>query len=179
MRAKYLIPLGIFLALVVLFVVGLQRDPREIPSPLIGKPAPEFSLPRLKSPDQKFGRADLLKAPVSLVNVWASWCTACRQEHPFLMEIARRGEVPIFGLNYKDERADALQVLSSFGNPYTAVAFDHKGRVGIDWGVYGVPETFVVDGKGMIRYKQIGPIDVQVWEKTLRPLIEKIKAERG
>ncbi len=178
-KARFLIPLFLFLALIALFVVGLQRDPREVPSPLIDKPAPQFSLPELLDSNTTFSTADLQKQPVSLFNVWASWCVACRQEHPFLMELKRRGEVPIYSLNYKDKRPDAMAWLNRFGNPYTAIAFDEKGRVGIDWGVYGVPETFVVDRKGIIRYKQIGPLTEQAWQETILPLIEKIRAEEG
>lgn len=179
MQAKYLIPLGIFVILVGLFIVGLGLDPREVPSPLIDKPAPQFELPELQSPEQTVGRADLVGGGVKLVNVWASWCTACRQEHPFLMELARRGTVPIYGLNYKDARPDALAWLDRFGNPYTANAFDEDGRVGIDWGVYGVPETFIVDGEGTIRYKHVGPVGPQVWRETVAPLIQEIEGGRG
>lgn len=179
MQAKFLIPFGIFALLVVLFIVGLGLDPREVPSPLVDKPAPEFDLPRLQEPDKRFGRSDLVGGGVSLVNVWASWCTACRQEHPFLMELARRGEVPIYGLNYKDEREDAQGWLRRLGNPYAANAFDHDGRVGIDWGVYGVPETFIVDGEGTIRYKHIGPLGEQAWRETIMPIIEEIRGAKG
>ena len=179
MQAKYLIPFGIFIILIGLFVVGLGLDPREVPSPLINKPAPEFELPRLHEPDKTIGTADLTGGGVKLVNVWASWCTACRQEHPFLMELARRGDVPIYGLNYKDARSDALNWLDRLGDPYTASAFDNDGRVGIDWGVYGVPETFVVDGKGTIRYKHIGPLGPQAWRETVYPAIQEIREEQG
>ncbi|HHS83347.1 MAG TPA: DsbE family thiol:disulfide interchange protein [Gammaproteobacteria bacterium] len=179
MKARFLIPLVLFLLLIGLFVVGLKLDPREVPSPLIDKPAPEFSLPELLDKEKTISTADLTKSKVSLFNVWASWCVACRQEHPFLVELARAGEVPIYGLNYKDKRPDAIRWLNRLGNPYTASAFDEKGRVGIDWGVYGVPETFVVDSKGIIRYKQIGPLTEQAWRETILPLIEKIKAEEG
>lgn len=179
MKARFLIPLGVFLALIVLFVVGLQRDPREVPSPLVGKPAPEFELPALTAPDQTIGRNTLKQHPVSLFNVWASWCTACRQEHPFLLELARRNEIPIYGLNYKDERVDAMRWLKQLGDPYLESAYDRDGRVGIDWGVYGVPETFVVDGDGMILYKHIGPLSERVWREKIRPLIDDLKAKRG
>lgn len=179
MQPKYLIPFGIFAVLVVLFVVGLGLDPREVPSPLIDKPAPEFELPRLHDPEETFGRADLLGNGVSLVNVWASWCTACRQEHPFLMDLSRQGAIPIYGLNYKDERADALGWLRRFGDPYAASAFDHDGRVGIEWGVYGVPETFIVDGRGTIRYKHIGPLNEQVWQEKIMPIIDDIRGGQG
>lgn len=177
MKARFLIPLGIFAALVALFAVGLNLDPRKVPSPLIDKPAPAFDLERLRQKDARFSHADFKQHPVSLFNVFASWCVACRQEHPVLMEIAKQKVVPVFGLNYKDERADGLRWLAQFGDPYTTIAYDRDGRVGIDWGVYGVPETFVVDSQGMIRYKHIGPISFQDWQQTLLPIINRIKAE--
>ncbi len=179
MKARFLIPLVVFLSLVGLFMVGLKLDPREVPSPLIDKPAPSFSLPDLHDESKTVSTEDFKKHKVSLFNVWASWCVACRQEHPLLVELSRQDVVPIYGLNYKDKRSDALNWLNRLGNPYTASAFDEKGRVGIDWGVYGVPETFVVDGKGIIRYKQIGPITEEAWQETILPLIEKIRAEEG
>lgn len=179
MKARFLVPLFLFLLLIVLFAVMLGRDPTVLPSAYIDKPAPEFSLPELHDSEKTVTTSDLKKSKVSLFNIWASWCVACRQEHPFLVELQRRGDVPIYGLNYKDKRADAIAWLNRFGDPYTASAFDEKGRVGIDWGVYGVPETFVVDGKGFIRYKQIGPITEQAWQETILPLIEKIRAEEG
>ncbi len=179
MKTRYLIPLLVFLLLVGLFMVGLGLDPREVPSPLIDKPAPAFSLPDLHDESRTVGTEDLKKHKVSLFNVWASWCAACLQEHPLLVELAREGVVPIYGLNYKDKRPDALNWLKRLGDPYTASAFDEKGRVGIDWGVYGVPETFVVDSKGVIRYKQIGPITEEAWRETILPLIERIRAEEG
>lgn len=179
MNTRYLIPLFIFGALVVLFAVGLKRDPREVPSPLIDRPAPAFNLPTVHDAAKNLSQTDLGAADVTLFNVWASWCTACRQEHPFLMELAKRGEVNIYGLNYKDERDDALAWLRRFGDPYRASAFDADGRVGIDWGVYGVPETFVVDRTGTIRYKHIGPLGEEVWQKTLRPLIGRIRGGKG
>ena len=176
--ARYLIPLGVFAVLVVFLAVGLKLDPREIPSPLINKDAPGFSLPSLRNPEKTVGLADL-KRKVSLLNVWASWCVSCRQEHPLLVELSRRGAVPIYGLNYKDTREEALRWLHTLGDPYTAIAFDRNGRVGVDWGVYGVPETFVVDRKGVIRHKHTGPITVDAWQKTLFPLIRELQAEKG
>lgn len=177
MKARFLLPLGVLVALVALFAVGLNIDPRRVPSPLVGKPAPDFSLPQLEQPTQTITRAELTQHKVALFNVWASWCVACRQEHPFLMELARRGEVPIYGLNYKDERVAALGVLRTAGNPYRNNAFDADGRVGIDWGVYGVPETFVVDGNGIIRYKQIGPLTEQDWRETVEPLVRRLQEQ--
>lgn len=178
MKARFLVPLGVFGALVVLFAVGLGLDPRMVPSPLINKPAPKFNLPTLDNPQKMLSRGDLT-GKVTLFNVWASWCTACREEQTMLMEIAHQGEVPIYGLNYKDTRPAAHDWLNRFGDPYVANAFDAKGLVGINWGVYGVPETFLVDKKGVIRYKQIGPITPEAWTKTLLPMIRRLKAEQG
>lgn len=175
MKARYLIPLGLFAGLVVLFAVGLGLNPREVPSPLIDKPVPVFELPQVHAPEERLSSADLTRQPVALFNVWASWCVACRQEHPFLMELARNDVVPIYGLNYKDERSDAIAWLARHGNPYRASAHDHDGRVGIDWGVYGVPETFLVDGQGKIRYKHIGPLTPQVWREKIEPLVRQLQ----
>ncbi len=183
MKARFLIPLALFFALLGLFYFALQQmnageyNPRDIPSPLVGKPVPVFSLPSLKVADAQVTNADLTAPGVSLFNVWASWCVACRQEHPFLMELSRRGEIPIFGLNYKDERDDAIAWLKRFGDPYTASGYDREGRVGIDWGVYGVPETFVVDRNGTIRYKHIGPVTEKAWREKILPVIEQVRGE--
>lgn len=176
MRLRYLLPLGIFFGMVVLFAMGLQNDPRLVPSPLIDKPAPAFSLPLVHDGEAYLG-SGIFKGQVSLFNVWASWCVACRSEHPFLMELARSGRIPVYGLNYKDRREDALRWLAQFGDPYKSSGFDEAGRVGIDWGVYGVPETFLVDKQGLIRYKQIGPLTREDWRTTLLPLIEQLEAE--
>jgi len=173
-KARYLIPLGIFLALVILLGVGLTLDPREVPSPFIGKPAPSFRLPRLHDPEQTISPDDM-KGQVWLLNVWASWCVSCRAEHKVVNRLVRGGEVKVVGLNYKDEPDDARGWLAALGNPYLASAMDQDGRVGIDWGVYGVPETFVIDQQGIIRYKHIGPItEASVKEKIL-PLVRKLK----
>ncbi|QSA96063.1 DsbE family thiol:disulfide interchange protein [Methylococcus sp. EFPC2] len=173
---RFLIPLFVFLGLVILLGVGLTLDPSEVPSPFIGKPAPDFSLPQVGDPAKSLGNADF-KGQVSLLNVWASWCVSCRQEHPVLNALSKRGIVPIYGLNYKDERDAALGWLTKLGNPYTASAFDADGKVGIDWGVYGVPETFVIDKQGVIRYKQTGPVTEEVLENTLLPLIRQLQQE--
>jgi cytochrome c biogenesis protein CcmG/thiol:disulfide interchange protein DsbE len=157
----------------LLLAYGLNLDPRKIPSPLIGKSLPAFSLTTVADPARKVGRDDLL-GRAYLLNVWASWCVACRQEHPFLNELARNKIVPIIGLNYKDKREDALGWLGSLGNPYELSLADNDGRLGIDLGVYGVPETFVIDKQGVIRYKQIGPITPEVWEQKLAPLIKEL-----
>jgi len=174
---KSLTPLVLFLALAALLFYGLKLDPRKVPSPLVGKPAPTFSLPALQDPSRMVSDADF-KGKISLVNVWASWCVSCRAEHEELMKLSREEQdVQILGLNWKDDPNDATRMLRTFGDPYVVSAFDPDNKVGIHWGVYGAPETFVVDAKGIIRYKHIGPIDRQVWEQTLRPLVQEIKAE--
>ena len=172
---KFVIPLAVFIALAAFFAIGLTRDPREVPSPFIGKPAPEFRLEQLSDAAAAFTPADM-KGKVWLLNVWASWCVSCRVEHPLLVEMSKRNVVPIVGLNYKDKRDEGLQWLQRFGNPYSLSAFDVEGRVGIDYGVYGVPETFVIDKQGVIRYKQIGPITPEALEKHILPLIRELNA---
>ena len=172
---KFLIPLGLFLVLAGFLAVGLNLNPREVPSPLIGKPAPGFDLTMLDAPDQKLKRDELL-GKVWVLNVWASWCAPCREEHPLVVELARRKLVPVYGLNYKDTRPAGLAFLTQLGNPYEASLFDADGRVGIDYGVYGVPETFVVDKQGTIRYKQIGPLTPEVIEKKIVPLLKELNA---
>jgi cytochrome c biogenesis protein CcmG/thiol:disulfide interchange protein DsbE len=174
MKAKFLIPLALFGVLVVFLAAGLGLDPREVPSPLVNKPAPAFKVPQLEQPELQFAAEDM-KGQVWLFNVWASWCVACRQEHPVLMQFARQKLVPIIGLDYKDQRKDALGVLQRSGNPYDINAFDADGRVGIDYGVYGVPESYVIDKAGVIRYKHIGPITAEALEKTIIPLINELK----
>lgn len=171
------LPLIIFLCMAVFLGIGLTLNPREVPSPLIDKESPAFKLPQLHRPDTTLSQSDFI-GKVSLFNVWASWCAACRQEHPLLVDLARQNIVPIYGLNYKDKREDAKRWLIHYGgNPYVASAYDLDGRVGIDWGVYGVPETFLIGKKGRIRYKHIGPIDPQSWTETILPLIQKLKEE--
>jgi cytochrome c biogenesis protein CcmG/thiol:disulfide interchange protein DsbE len=174
MRLRSLVPLGIFAALVVLLWAGLYLNPREVPSPLIGKPAPEFMLPQLHDPTQQIGSKDLL-GKVTLLNVWASWCAACREEHPLLVALARTGQLNIYGLNYKDTRQDAMRWLSELGNPYLVSAFDEQGNVGIDYGVYGVPETYVIDRTGIIRYKVIGPLTEENLRTTVLPLVKELE----
>lgn len=171
---RYLLPLGIFGALIALLFVGLHLDPREVPSPLIDKPAPAFSLPQLQDPGKKLSRQDLL-GKVYLLNVWASWCVSCRDEQPVLTQFARSNQVELYGLNYKDQRADALRWLEMFGNPYVASVSDMDGRVGIDWGVYGVPETFVIDRNGVIRYKHIGPVTQADLDTILLPKVRELQ----
>jgi len=174
MKAKALIPLAIFIALVAFLGIGLTLNPREIPSPLIDKPAPAFDLPQLHQSAQMLKLADM-QGKVWLLNVWASWCVACREEHPVLVEFSKQGVLPIIGLNYKDKRSDALGWLKEFGDPYTTSIVDAEGRVGIDYGVYGVPESFLIDGKGRIRYKQIGPITPEVLQKEILPRIKELQ----
>ena len=173
-RAALLVPFIVFVAIGVFLAIGLTRDPREVPSPLIGKPVPAFSLPPVRGRSLRLATADL-KGQVSLVNVFASWCVACREEHPLLMQIKRDGVIPIHGLNYKDQPGDAARWLDERGDPYTRTGADLDGRVGIDWGVYGVPETFVIDREGRIAYKHIGPITAAVWKQTLLPLIRTLQ----
>lgn len=167
---RFVLPILALVVLVGFLVAGLNRDPSYVPSPLVGKPAPEFSLPRLDDPATTVSRSDLL-GDVSLVNVWATWCVACRQEHPYLLALARSGGVRIFGLNWKDDPLLARQWLQQLGDPYTATAVDQDGRVAIDWGVYGAPETFLVDTSGMILYKHIAPLTPEVWESEFLPRI--------
>jgi cytochrome c biogenesis protein CcmG/thiol:disulfide interchange protein DsbE len=170
---RFLIPLGIFMVLVLFLGVGLRLNPREIPSPFIGKPAPAFTLTQLHESERQFSPQDM-QGKVWLLNVWASWCVSCRQEHPVLMEFSRQALVPILGLNYKDGREDGKAWLSEFGNPYTLSAFDANGRIGIDYGVYGVPETFVIDKSGVIRYKHVGPLTPTIISEKLLPLIKEL-----
>jgi cytochrome c biogenesis protein CcmG/thiol:disulfide interchange protein DsbE len=170
---RFLIPLAIFFTLVGFLYAGLRLDPREVPSPLIDKPAPEFALPQLDAPAQTIRRADML-GKVWMLNVWASWCEACRDEHPYLVEFAKLKALPIYGLDYKDQREPAQQWLAERGNPYDASLFDAKGRVGIDFGVYGVPETFIIDKQGVIRFKQIGPLTPDVLSGKVLPLLRRL-----
>jgi cytochrome c biogenesis protein CcmG/thiol:disulfide interchange protein DsbE len=169
---RYLIPVVIFGLLVVVFTVGLDRDPTFVPSPLIGKTAPAFELPSLSDPDRQVTNADL-RGQVSLLNVWATWCVGCRQEHETLNRIASLGTVPIYGLNWKDDRALALDWLEKLGNPYVATGFDGDGRAAIDWGVYGAPETFLIDANGVVLYRHISPLTMETWETEFVPRIRK------
>jgi len=171
---SYLLPLGIFIALAALLFYGLRLDPRKVPSPLIAKPAPAFTLQSLSAPGKRLS-SDILKGKMSLVNVWASWCPSCRQEHGELVRIARESDVQMIGFNWKDERPAALEMLRTFGNPYVLSVYDPENQVGIDWGVYGAPETFVVDAEGIIRHKRIGPIDRKVWQEEIVPVIEQYR----
>ena len=174
MKAKFLVPLLLFFALVGFLAMGLKLDPHEVPSPLINKPTPAFKVPQLAQAGSTFSPEDV-KGKVWVLNVWASWCSACREEHPALVELGRSQVAPLIGLDYKDKREDALALLKIQGDPYQLSAFDADGRVGIDYGVYGVPETYVIDKQGVIRYKRIGPITRELLESTIYPLVEKLK----
>ena len=171
---RFLLPLGIFIVLLGFLAVGLRLNPREVPSPLIDKPAPPFTLPELMDPQRTFSQKDML-GKVWLLNVWASWCVSCREEHPVLVEFSKRNVVPVYGLNYKDDRNDALAWLARLGNPYTMSIMDRDGRIGIDYGVYGVPETYVIDKQGVIRYKQIGPVTPEILDAKIVPLVKKLQ----
>jgi cytochrome c biogenesis protein CcmG/thiol:disulfide interchange protein DsbE len=190
---KYLLPLLLFIILAVFLALGLNLHPSEIPSPLLNKQAPEFSAPKLQTsakdggsvaigtepmqaPEQKLTPADL-KGKVWLFNVWASWCVSCRSEHPILNQLAKTKAAIIVGLNYKDEPEDAKQWLAQLGNPYDVSIMDQDGRIGIDYGVYGVPETFVIDKQGLIRYKHTGPVTSNDVQQVFLPLITKLQAE--
>ena len=170
---KYLIPLAIFLVLCGFLAAGLKLNPREVPSPLIDKPAPPFTLNQLSDPAKPFSNKDML-GKVWILNVWASWCVACREEHPVLVDYARKATVPIYGLNYKDKRDAGQAWLQRLGNPYKESIFDADGRIGIDYGVYGVPETFVIDRQGVIRYKHIGPVTPDVLRERIEPLVRRL-----
>lgn len=171
---KWTLPLVMFIAIISFLYVGLYRDPREVPSPLIGKPAPAFSLRELHHPERTLTTADM-RGKVWLLNVWASWCVSCRVEHPLLVQLGKTGVVPIVGLNYKDKNDDGLAWLAERGDPYAVSVVDADGRVGIDWGVYGVPETFVVDKAGVIRYKQIGAVTAAALQDKILPLVRELE----
>ena len=173
---RVVITLVVFFGLIALLAIGLTLNPREVPSPLVGKPAPAFELPLLDKPDGRFASREMA-GKVWLLNVWASWCVACREEHDTLLDLKRSGQVPIYGLNYKDERKDGLGWLSKMGDPYVLSIQDYDGKLGIDYGVYGVPETFVIDKRGVIRYKQIGPLTPESLKDKLLPLVAKLDAE--
>jgi cytochrome c biogenesis protein CcmG/thiol:disulfide interchange protein DsbE len=171
--ARLLIPLAVFAVIVAFLGVGLTLNPREVPSPLINKPAPPFALPQLHEPQKNFTHKDML-GKVWMLNVWASWCVSCREEHHTLMDLARTGAVPILGLNYKDERTEGLAWLTRFGNPYLLSAYDRDGRIGIDYGVYGVPETYLIDKAGVIRYKRIGVVTPEIVRDKILPLVKEL-----
>jgi cytochrome c biogenesis protein CcmG, thiol:disulfide interchange protein DsbE len=171
---RFILPFIIFVVLAVFLFVGLTLDPREVPSPLVGKPAPAFTLPQLQAPSKSFSPQEM-QGKVWLLNAWASWCVACEAEHPVLMELSRLNIVPILGLDYKDKPEAALAVLQRRGNPYLITVTDSEGRTGIDYGVYGVPETYVIDKQGIIQYKQIGPITPQNLRDKILPLVAELE----
>jgi cytochrome c biogenesis protein CcmG, thiol:disulfide interchange protein DsbE len=172
---KFLIPLALFIALAVMFYIGLGKDPRKLPSPLIDKPAPAFAAPQLADASKQVAHTDF-KGDVWLFNVWASWCASCRVEHPLLNELAKQNIVKIVGLNYKDKRDDAQAWLTRFGNPYAVSVHDLDGRIGINYGVYGAPETFLIDKTGVVRWKHIGPLSPDAIEKELIPLVKQLSS---
>jgi len=171
---KFLLPLAVLVVVVGFLGVGLRLNPREVPSPLIGKAAPPFTLPVLHTPAKTVSNTDL-KGQVWMLNVWASWCVTCREEHPVLVELARQNVVPIVGLNYKDKSDDAKAWLKQFGDPYVMSLVDAKGQIGIDYGVYGVPETYLIDRDGVIRYKKIGPVTPDTVREKILPLVKQLK----
>lgn len=173
MNRLLFLPLILFVVLVGFLLVGLRRDPHEVPSPLINKSAPDFQLPQLQQATATFSAKEM-RGKVWLLNFWGTWCVACREEHPLLVQFAKTGAVPIYGVDYKDERAAALRWLDEFGNPYTLTAFDVDGRVSIDYGVYGAPESYLIDRNGVIRFKQIGPITEAVWQNKILPLAKQL-----
>ena len=170
---RFAIPLVFFILLVAILAVGLRHDPHEVPSPLINKAAPAFQLSQLQDPSKTFSAADM-RGKVWLLNVWASWCVTCRDEHPLLLQYARSGALPIYGLNYKDNREDALSWLGELGDPYVLSVSDKDGRVGIDYGVYGAPETYLIDRDGIIRFKQVGPVTPDIWQEKILPLAQQL-----
>lgn len=170
---RFLLPLVGFVVLLAFLAVGLTLNPKEVPSPLIGKPAPAFRVAQLQAENSTIAPEDM-RDKVWLLNVWSSWCVSCREEHPVLVDFARQNLVPIIGLNYKDKREDGLAWLAERGNPYLVSAYDREGNVGIDWGVYGVPETFVIDKQGIIRYKHTGPVTPDALKNKLIPLIKEL-----
>lgn len=174
MKAKHLIPLGLFLSIAVFLAIGLKLNPREVPSPLIGKPAPHFALTNLLEPEKQVSPSDF-KGQVWMLNVWATWCVSCRTEHPLLVDLSQRVDFPIVSLDYKDQAEPAKQWLARLGNPYQVTAFDADGMVGIDWGVYGTPETYLIDKEGIIRYKHIGPLTPAILADKILPLAKTLQ----
>lgn len=173
MNKYLLIPLVLFIGLVAFLLVGLHRDPREVPSPLINKPAPDFQLQQLKEPAKALSAKEM-RGKVWLLNFWGTWCVACREEHPILVKYSQTGAVPIIGVDYKDDRNTAIQMLEDEGNPYTMTVSDPEGRTSIDYGVYGAPESYLIDKSGVIRFKQIGPITDEVWNDKILPLARQL-----
>ncbi len=173
--ARYIALIVAFVIMIGIFAVGLDRDPSKLPSPLIDKPAPEYELPRVKDPMSTIGSADY-RGQLVLVNIWATWCVGCRQEHNYLLELAARNEIPIYGINWRDHRDDALVWLERLGDPYVGSGYDEDGSVGINWGAYGAPETFLISANGTVLHKRIGPLDEAIWQAEFMP---KITAQTG
>jgi cytochrome c biogenesis protein CcmG/thiol:disulfide interchange protein DsbE len=179
MKKLVFVPLALFIVLVVFLLIGLRRDPREVPSPLINKAAPAFQLPQLHDPTKTFSAQDM-RGKVWLVNFWGTWCIACREEHPWLVDYAKANAVPIVGVDYKyssdtsDEGTAAVRWLAELGNPYSMTVYDADGRTSIDFGVYGAPETFLIDKQGVIRFKQIGPLTQEAWQEKVLPLVKQL-----
>jgi len=171
--SRFVLPLAIFVLMVGLLGYGLRLDPKKVPSPLIDKQAPAFDLAMLGDPSRRLTNADML-GQVWVLNVWASWCVSCRAEHEVITELARRNLVTVVGLNYKDESDDARRWLQQFGDPYATSIVDYDGRIGIDFGVYGVPETFVIGADGLIKYKHIGPITHESLEQKVMPVLREL-----
>jgi len=171
---RFLIPLGLFIVLAGFLSIGLKLNPREVPSPLIGKPAPDFRLALLSDPATKLSPADL-RGKVWLFNVWASWCASCRQEHALLLDLSRQDSVPIYGMNYKDQPGEAQAMLNRYGNPYVETVVDLGGRTGINYGVYGVPETYLIDRNGIVHYKHTGPLTRDILDKKILPLARALQ----
>ncbi|MFZ2301085.1 MAG: DsbE family thiol:disulfide interchange protein [Gallionella sp.] len=173
---RFILPFVVFMIMAAFMYVGLGLNPREVPSPLVGKPAPAFTLSQLHEPSKQFSPQDM-KGKVWMLNVWASWCTACEGEHPVFMDLSRQNIVPIYGMDYKDKREDGEAWLRKHGNPYALVVSDMEGRVGIDYGVYGVPETYLIDKQGVIRHKQIGAVTPEVLNEKILPLIKELQSK--
>lgn len=171
---RYVLLIAAFAVLIAIFALGLERDPRKLPSVLIDKPAPEYELPSVRDATFRVGSADYAGQTV-LVNIWATWCVGCRQEHDYLLELAARNEIPIYGIDWRDQRVEAIKWLDTLGDPYVNSAYDEDGRVGIDWGVYGAPETFLVSRDGNVVYKHIGPLDETIWQREFAPRIAALE----
>ena len=176
MKLRYLIPLIVFVGIAIILWKGLRLHPEQVPSPLIDKPAPAFSLPSLLKEQQHIDHRQLAHQ-VTLLNVWATWCVSCAEEHAYLLDLAKNQHIHFIGLNYKDDQSAARKWLKQYGNPYQFIMVDQDGVAAIDWGVYGTPETFIIDKKGIIRYKHIGPLTPEIWNSKLKNLVGKLEAE--
>lgn len=174
---RFALPIAAFLILIVFLMIGLTNDPKELPSPYLNKPAPEFELPSLTNPEKTISTTSFAGA-MALVNIWATWCVGCRQEHPFLMELAETGTIPIYGIDWRDNRSSALKWLQDYGDPYVDSGFDADGRVGIDWGAYGAPETFLIGADGIVLHKHLGPLNAEIWARDFIPLIDAQVSKR-